>query len=139
MKHRTKWVLLIGLVALIAISLVACGGGVPTKATTPAEVADRVEFGMTSLEAMEKIDQEYFVQNHAFAVVRSSKLEIAGDALIYEAVAGEEALDSPYYLWLFFGVIVQDINPTVVGFEAGGDTVVVVTHIPFHEAQRFVD
>ena len=142
MKNRTKWVLVIGLVALIAISLAACGGEggeVQTKATTPAEVADRVEFGMTSLEAMEKIAQEYFVQNHAFAVVRSSKLEIAGDALIYEAVKGEEALDSPYYLWLFFGVIVQDMNPTVVGFEAGGDTVVVVTHIPFHQAQRLVD
>ena len=137
--------LLIILVILIGVMLTACAApveapeAIPTKATTPAEVVDRVTVGMTSLEAMEQIDQEYFVQNHAFAVVDCSKLEVVGGTISYEAVKGEEALDSPYYLWLFFGVIVQDLNPAIVGLEADGDTVVVVSRISFDEAQRLVE
>lgn len=136
MKHWTKSVVVIGLVALIAMSLAACGGGVPAKATTPAEVEDRVKVGMTGLEVTDVVDQEYFIQYRAFAIVNFSKLEVIGDTINYEAI---KELDSPYYGWLLFDVMCQDLNPALIGFKSDGETVVVVARIPFDEAQRLVE
>lgn len=135
-RSKLKQLLLCLVLFGLLLSTQACGEAVPAKATSPAEVVDRVEVGMTSTEAMEQIDQEYFVQNHAFAVVNFSKLEVVGDAIKYEAT---KELDSPYYAWLFFGVVVKDLNPALVGLEAEGDTVVVVSRIAFDEAQRLIE
>ncbi len=135
MRRWTKWAAVIGLVALMVTSLLACGGGVPAKATTPAEVMDKVKVGMTDFEFTDVVDQEYFIQNHAFAVVNFSKLEIDGDTINYEAT---KELDSPYYGWLLFGVIVQDLNPALIGFKSDG-TVMAVARIPFATAQNLVE
>ena len=95
-------ILMVGLIAMIG-----CGSGTPAKATTPAEVVDKAKIGMTGLEVIEVVDQEYFIRNDAFAVADFSKLEVVGDSLDYEAVKG---MDSPYYGWLLFGVIVQHLG-----------------------------
>jgi len=134
-RHQAIWIVAISLVALMAISLVACAGGVLSKANTPAGVADRVKVGMTDLKVIDVVDQESFIQNRAFAVVHFSKLEIVGDVINYEVI---KDLDSPYYGWLLFGTIVQDLNPTLIGFRSDG-RVMSVTRIPFAEAQRLVE
>jgi len=130
-----KRLLLCTLVVGLLVSMVACGGGVPAKAKTPAEVVDKVKVGMSNPEVLDIIDEEYFTQNLAFMVVNFSELEVVGDAIRYVAT---KDIESPYYGWLLFGVIVQDLNPALVGFTSDG-TVIIVDRIPFAEAQRLVE
>jgi hypothetical protein len=69
-------------------------------------------------------------------ILASSKLEVVGDSLDYEAVKG---LDSPYYGWLLFAVIVQHLSPALIGFRSDDQTVIVVARIPFDQAQTLVE
>lgn len=135
MKRLPVLLVVISLIAGL-VGMVGCGGGMPYKATTPAEVVQNVKVGMTGTEVIGVVDQDYFISNNAFAAVAFSKLEIVGDNIIYELA---KDLDSPYYGWLLFGVVVQDLNPAFIGFKANGDTVIVVTRIPFDKAQSVVE
>jgi uncharacterized membrane protein YtjA (UPF0391 family) len=129
-------------VILVVISLIAglagmmgCGG-MSSKATTPAEVVQNVKVGMTGTEVIGVVDQDYFISNSAFAVVSFSKLEVSGGTITYQV---SKDLDSPYYGWLLFGVVVQDLNPALIGFKADGETVMVVARISFDKAQSIVE
>ena len=127
-------------VLLVVVSLIAglvgmagCGDG---KATTPAGVVQNVEVGMTGLEVIGVVDQDYFIRNDSFAAVAFSELEVSGGSITYQVTKN---WDSPYYGWLLFGVLVQDLDPALIGFEADGETVIVVTRIPFDKAQDIVE
>ena len=133
----------IGLAAIVAIiTAVACGPQMPSpgelepKATTPGEVLGTVEVGMTVSEVTSIIDKEYLVQNDALIVVNFSSLQIVGGGIKYQPTKDS---DSPYYGWLVFDVIVQDLEPALIGFESDGDTVVVVRGMPFDTAQHLVE
>jgi len=149
MRHWTKQVVVIGLGMLMVILLVGCG--VP-RATTPAEVMDRVRVGMTYSEVKDVVDLDYFEH---IEWVDFAKLEVIGDTVYYEAIEMPdypnisdyetleeygEALDeydkafmeflkpSPYWGWLLFDDNGQ--SPAFIGFERDEEsTVIVVTRI----------
>lgn len=107
------------------------------KATSPLEVYNAVHVGMTSVEAMGEngvIDQRYFIQNKAFAGRQLSELWMK-DGVVYFEITDD--LQSPYYGWFFFGSVVEDVNPTLVGLDAASDTVAVVARLSFDEVAPF--
>jgi len=128
-------VLVLILVATM-VTLSGCDGGVASKASTPFDVVNKVNVGMTSSEVLEVVDLAHFDNNRAFVAVSFSKLQVVGGTVTYEAT---KDLGSPYYGWLFFGAVVKDLNPALVGFRASGDTVIAVARIPFTEAQALVE
>lgn len=133
MKHQVKQLVLGGL----ALTLATCGGsGAAVKATTPTEVMNRVEVGMTDLEVAEVVDREYFVENHAFALVNFSELVASPYGVNYRVAEGP---DSPFHGWLFFGVAVRDPDPALVVFEAAGGTVAFVDRVPSDGARELVE
>ncbi len=105
------------------------------KATTPAEVMDRVKIGMTGLQVAAVIDQENFIRHHAFVALNFSLLEVIGDLIIYETT---QILTSPYYGWLLFDPAGRDSDPAIIGFESASETVLFAARIPFAEAQGAV-
>ena len=127
---------LVLVLVFLLVALLGCSSGVPAKANTPADIASKVSVGMASSEVLELVDQGYFDRNKAFIVLNFSKLQVTGGTVTYEAT---KELDSPYYGYLFFGAVVQDLNPALVGFRASGDTVIAVARIPFTEAQALVE
>ena len=121
MKQTLLYIAILGWL----LSLTACAGA--GKATTPAEVVDRVKVGMTVEEVLDKVDQDYFTENYAFVSIDLSKLDAIEGVLDYEEVL----------VWFYFGKILQSVDPAAVAIR--GDTVVAVGRISFDEAQRLIE
>ena len=121
MKQTLLCITILGLL----LSLTACAGA--GKATTPAEVVDKVKVGMTVEEVLDKVDQDYFTENYAFVSIDLSKLGAIEGVLDYEEV----------FVWFYFGKILQSVDPAAVAIR--GDTVVAVGRISFDEAQRLIE
>jgi len=155
-RKRFFYLLLAISLAGILFALAGCGAGTPGKATTPTEVMNSVEAGMTEAQVLELVDQEYFINTTSFAMVNFARLEAEGDTLVYEAFGNNNPLQcpvaratpmygtseeqkSPYYGWLLFGLEGEEVDPALIGFEAGSDTVVLVFRLPFGEAQDLVE
>ena len=121
MKQTLLCITILGLLLL----LTACATA--GKATTPAEVVDRVKVGMTVEEVLDKVDQDYFTENYAFVSIDLSKLNAIEGVPDYEEVL----------VWFYFGKILQSVDPAAVAIR--GDTVVAVGRISFDEAQRLIE
>ena len=121
MKQTLLCITILGLLLL----LTACATA--GKATTPAEVVDRVKVGMTVEEVLDKVDQDYFTENYAFVSIDLSKLDTIEGIPDYEEVL----------VWFYFGKILQSVDPAAVAIR--GDTVVAVGRISFDEAQRLIE
>jgi hypothetical protein len=120
-KQTLLYITILGLL----LSLTACA--VAGKATTPAEVVDKVKVGMTVEEVLGKIDQDYFMENQAFVSIDLSKLDAIEGIPDYEEV----------FVWFYFGKILQSVDPAAVAIR--GDTVIAVGRISFDEAQRLIE
>ncbi|MEA3253455.1 MAG: hypothetical protein U9Q17_00740 [Chloroflexota bacterium] len=153
---RLPYLLLAVSLAGALLALAACNTGTSGKATTPTEVMNSVEAGMTQAQVLELVDQEYFINTVSFAVVNFARLEAEGDTLVYEAFGNNNPLQcpvpgntpmygtddeqkSPYYGWLLFGLEGKEVDPALIGFEAGSDAVVLVFRLPFEEAKDLVE
>jgi len=121
MKQTLLCITILGLLLL----LTACAGA--GKATTPAEVVDRVEVGMTVEEVLDKVDQDYFTDNYAFVSIDLSELGAIEGIPDYQEV----------FVWFYFGKILQSVDPAAVAIR--GDTVVAVGRLSFDEAQRLIE
>jgi len=121
MKQTLLCITILGLLLL----LTACAGA--GKATTPAEVVDRVEVGMTVEEVLDKVDQDYFTDNYAFVSIDLSELAAIEGIPDYQEV----------FVWFYFGKILQSVDPAAVAIR--GDTVVAVGRLSFDEAQRLIE
>jgi len=121
MKQTLLCITILGLLLL----LTACAGA--GKATTPAEVIDRVKVGMTVEEVLDKVDQDYFTDNYAFVSIDLSELGAIEGIPDYQEV----------FVWFYFGKILQSVDPAAVAIR--GDTVVAVGRLSFDEAQRLIE
>jgi len=121
MKQTLLCITILGLLLL----LTACAGA--GKATTPAEVVDRVEVGMTVEEVLDKVDQDYFTDNYAFVSIDLSELAAIEGIPDYQEI----------FVWFYFGKILQSVDPAAVAIR--GDTVVAVGRLSFDEAQRLIE
>ncbi len=121
MKQTLLCITILGLLLL----LTACAGA--GKATTPAEVIDRVKVGMTVEEVLDKVDQDYFTENYAFVSIDLSELGAIEGIPDYQEV----------FVWFYFGKILQSVDPAAVAIR--GDTVVAVGRLSFDEAQRLIE
>jgi len=155
LKHPPYLLLAVSLAGAL-LALAGCAAETSGKATTPAEVMDSVEAGMTKAQVLELVDQEYFINTTSFAVVNFARLEAEGDALVYEAFGNNNPLQcpvpgntpmygtseeqkSPYYGWLLFGPEGKEVDPALIGFESGSGTVVLVFRLPFGEAKDLIE
>jgi hypothetical protein len=107
-----------------------------TKATTPAEVVSKVKVGMTIDDVMGVVDVDKFTAEKAFVVVSCNSLSFNNDVIDYEAT---KDMDSPYFMWLCFGSVVQNLNPAVIGFSANPEMVIGTGRMDFSEAQALVE
>ena len=121
MKQTLLCITILGLLLL----LTACAGA--GKATTPAEVIDRVKVGMTVEEVLDKVDQDYFTENYAYVSIDLSKLGDIEGIPDYQDVL----------VWFYFGKILQSVDPAAVAIR--GDTVIAVGRLSFDEAQRLIE
>ena len=135
----------LGIIALavVLVALAAVGSCVvctmapsSTKATTPAEVISKVKVGMTIDDVMGIVDVDKFTAEKAFVVVSCSSLSFNNDIIDYEAT---KDMDSPYFMWLCFGSVVQNLNPAIIGFSANPEMVIGTGRMDFAEAQALVE
>jgi hypothetical protein len=122
---KMKQILLCITILGLLLSLTACAGA--GKATTPAEVVDRVKVGMTVEEVLDKVDQDYFMENYAYVSIDLSELGAIEGIPDYQDV----------FVWFYFGKILQSVDPAAVAIR--GDTVVAVGRLSFDEAQRLIE
>ena len=106
-------------------SLTACTA--TGKATTPAEVVDKVKVGMTVEEVLDNVDQDYFTENHAFVSIDLSKLDAIEGIPDYEEV----------FVWFYFGQILESVDPAAVAIR--DDTVMAIGRLSFDEAQHLIE
>lgn len=121
MKQILPCITILGLLLL----LTACAAA--GKATTPAEVVDKVKVGMTVEEVLGKVDQDHFTENYAFVSIDLSKLDAVEGIPDYEEV----------FVWFYFGKILESVDPAAVAIR--GDTVIAVGRLSFEEAQRLIE
>ena len=76
---------------------------------------------------MDKVDQDYFTENHAFVSISLSKLDATEGILDYEEV----------FVWFYFGKILQSVDPAAVAIRE--DTVIAVGRLSFDEAQHLIE
>jgi len=129
---------LIVLAVIIGGIALAIGGGSSssTKVTTPSDIVSKVKVGMTIADVMGIVDIDKLTVEKAFVVVNCDSLSFNNDVLNYEAT---KDIESPYFMWLFFGVVVQDLNPAVIGFSASPEMVIGTGRIDFTKAQALVE
>jgi hypothetical protein len=121
MKQTLLCITILGLL----LSLTACAGA--GRATTPAEVVDKVKVGMTVEEVLSKVDQDYFTENYAFVSINLSGLGAIEGIPDYEEV----------FVWFYLGKMLQSVDPAAVAIR--GDTVVAVGRLSFEEAQHLIE
>ena len=107
------------LVSLLLVCVLACS--CTSKAKTASAIVDKVEVGMTMEEVEEAVNRDYFIQNLSFSIVVCSELESYGNDIYYVPIKGEESLYAPYFMWLFWGVIVEDLNPSSYAIYIDGE------------------
>lgn len=127
---------LIVLAAIIGGITLAVGMSSSTKVTTPSDIISKVEVGMTIADVMGVVDIDKLTSEKAFVVVNCNSLSFNNDVLNYEAT---KDIDSPYFMWLCFGIVVQNLNPAVIGFSANPEMVIGTGRIDFAEAQALVE
>ena len=93
-----------------------------SKASDPSGVVDKVEVGMTVEEVLENVDQEYFLEEDAFATMNVSDFKGIGDIPDYKNVS----------VWFYFGSMLRAVDPAIVVFRS--DTVIAVGRVSLYEA-----
>lgn len=126
----------IGIIILCALLAISCSNASHAQATTPAAIVSKIKPGMTMEQVMDIVDMEHFTQNRAHVAVNCSEITVTDTGLQYNAT---KDIESPYFLWLFFGTVVKDLAPAVVAFSAETETVLFVGRMPFEQAQELVE
>jgi len=140
-KKTNVWLMgCLGMIVLAAviggIALAVSTSSPATKATTPSSIVSKVKVGMTIADVMEVVDIDKLTAEKCFVVVDCNSLSFNNDVLNYEAT---KDIESPYFMWLCFGSVVQNLNPAVIGFSANPEMVIGTGRIDFAEAQTLVE
>lgn len=128
----------IGLFLILLASLalcVGCGGGTQL-ASTPLDVYDSINVGMDLNEVCNLIDPEY--GREACWIVNCSDAYIEGGTIHYTPT---DAIDSPYFMWVFMPRFTTWAQATAVFFEysepTGGDVIACV-RMDYDKAQNLI-
>jgi hypothetical protein len=127
---------LIVLAVIIGGIVLVTGTSSSTKVTTPANIVSKVKVGMTIDDVMGVVDIDKLTSESAFVVVDCNSLSFNNDIIDYEAT---KDIESPYFMWLCFGSVVENLNPAVIGFSANPEMVIGTGRIDFAEAQTLVE
>ena len=128
-------ILSFALLLLLFTALPACGGG-SSLATTPLDVHTDVAIGMNLYEVYDLIDPEY--GNEACWIVDCSEISIEGGTVYYTPT---DAIDSPYFMWIFMPRFSTWAQATAVFFEYSeptGGVVIACVRMDYDKAQNLI-
>ena len=121
---------------LSALALcVGCGAGTHL-ASTPSDVHETVNVGMDLDEVYFLVDPEY--GNESAWLVNCSEVSIEGGTVYYTPT---DAIDSPYFMWIFMPRFTTSARATAVFFEysepTGGD-VIACLRMDYDKAENLI-